>query len=203
MILQLFSIPVFVLMKYGYLALFLWSILEGEIGLMLTGWLASRGEVFTFEGAFAVAVAGAFLGDNAVYLFGRLFEHRAMAWLERSRWKKERVLAWFQKWGSSLIVFERFIYGTHIPALLTVGMSGYPYWKFLLYDILGILLWASAFLSIGYHFGQKAVELILFAQKNLVLVLFVLGIFFLLFLARQEEKEEKHEEENPTKGEPL
>ncbi len=203
MILQLFSIPVFFLIKYGYLALFIWSVLEGEIGLMLTGWLASRGEVFTFEGAFAVAVAGAFLGDNAVFLFGRLFERRAMEWLERSSWKKERVLAWFQRWGSALIVFERFIYGTHIPALLTIGMSGYSYWKFLLYDILGIILWAAAFLSIGYHFGQKAVELILFAQKNLVLVLFLLGIFFLLFLARQEEKEEKNNEGNRNEGEPL
>jgi len=187
MILQLFSIPVYVLVKYGYLALFLWSILEGEIGLMLTGWLASTHQVFSFEKAFLVAIAGAFIGDTSLFLFGRLFERRALAWLERSRWEKERVLDWFRRWGSSLIVFERFIYGTHIPALLTIGMSGYPFWKFLLFDILGILLWAFTFLSIGYHFGQQAIDLILFAQKNLVLVLFVLGIFFLLFLSRKEE----------------
>ena len=192
MLLQLFSLPVFVLVKYGYLALFIWSILEGEIGLMLTGWLASRGGVFTFEGAFAVAVAGAFIGDNAVFLFGRLFERRAMAWLERSSWKKERVLTWFQRWGSLLIVFERFIYGTHIPALLTVGMSGYPYLKFLFFDIVGIILWAAVFLSIGYHFGQQAVNLVLFIQKNFVLVLFILGIFSLIYFAvSQPDKNDK------------
>ena len=71
MLLQLFSLPVFVLMKYGYLALFIWSVLEGEIGLMLTGWLVSRGEVFTFEGAFAVAVAGAFLGVCRIHAASR------------------------------------------------------------------------------------------------------------------------------------
>ncbi len=194
MLLQLFSLPVLVLMKYGYLALFIWSVLEGEIGLMLTGWLVSRGEVFTFEGAFAVAVAGAFLGDNAVFLFGRLFERRAMAWLERSSWKKERVLAWFRKWGSSLIVFERFIYGTHIPALLTIGMSGYPYLKFLFFDILGIVLWAATFLTIGYEFGQQAINLVLFIQKNFVLVLFVGILFFTIFYALRSQ--------NGNEGEP-
>lgn len=189
MLLQLFSIPVFVLMKYGYTALFLWSIMEGEIGLMLTGWLASVGEVFTLDKAYLVAICGAFIGDNAVFLFGRLFEKKAQRWLERSPGRKERVLAWFRKWGAWLIVFERFIYGTHIPALLTVSMSGYPYLKFLFFDIIGILLWAATFLGLGYFFGQQAIELILFAQKNLVLVLFILFIFFLLFLAQKDEED--------------
>ncbi|WP_456432922.1 DedA family protein [Nitratifractor sp.] len=183
MLLQLFSLPVLVLIKYGYWALFLWSVLEGEIGLMLTGWLASMGEVFSFDKAYLVAVAGAFLGDNAVYLFGRLFERRAMEWLERSTWKKERVLAWFRRWGAGLIVFERFIYGTHIPALLTIGLSGYPYLKFLLFDIIGILLWAATFLTIGYHFGRQAINLVLFIQKNFVLVLFVGLLFFTIVYA--------------------
>ncbi|ADV46238.1 DedA family protein [Nitratifractor salsuginis DSM 16511] len=194
MLLQLFSLPVFVLMKYGYVALFIWSIMEGEIGLMLTGWLISQGEVFTFDKAYLVAIAGAFIGDNAVFLFGRLFEKKALHWLEKRPGRREQVVAWFQKWGSWLIVFERFIYGTHIPALLTVSMSGYSYMKFLFYDIIGILLWAAAFLSIGYFFGQQAIELILFAQKNIVLVLFVIIIFLVLFIAQKDEEEDSEKD---------
>jgi membrane protein DedA with SNARE-associated domain len=176
-------------MKYGYVALFIWSIMEGEIGLMLTGWLISQREVFTFDKAYLVAVCGAFIGDNAVFLFGRLFEKKALHWLEKRPGRREQVVAWFQKWGAWLIVFERFIYGTHIPALLTVSMSGYSYLKFLFYDIIGILLWAAAFLSIGYFFGQRAIDLILFAQKNLVLVLFVTALFFFIFLSQRDEED--------------
>ena len=189
MILQLFAYPVHWLEHYGYLALFLWSVTEGEIGLMLTGWLVSIHKVFTFEHAFLVAVAGAFLGDNAVFLFGRLFEKRAIAWLERKPGRKERAMGWLKRWGALVIVFERFVYGTHIPALLTIGMSGYSYWKFLFYDVLGILLWAATFLSVGYFFGQSAINLILLVQKNLLVVLFFLALFAAFVYSQKKEED--------------
>ncbi len=185
---QLFSIPILFLSTYGYVALFIWSLLEGEIGLMLAGYLASTGRVFSLEEAYFVAISGAFIGDNAIFVFGRLFERRAKRWLEQNPSRKRRVLAWFQKWSAWLIIFERFIYGTHIPALLTVSMSGYSYLKFLLFDIIGIVLWAALFLSLGYFFGQDAIELILFIQKNIFLVIFILIIFILLFIAQMDDK---------------
>lgn len=187
MILQLFALPVHWLEHEGYLALFIWSITEGEIGLMLTGWLISIHKVFTFEHAYLVAISGAFIGDNAVFLFGRLFEKRALRWLARKPGRKEKFIAWFRRWGAWLIVFERFIYGTHIPALLTIGMSGYSYWKFLVFDILGILLWAATFLSIGYYFGQSAIDLILLIQKNIFAVLFFLFLFTLFLYSQKDE----------------
>lgn len=79
------------------------------------------------------------------------------------------------------IVFERFIYSTHIPALLTIGMSGYSFWKFLISDLVGIVLWAFVFVSIGYHFGHSAIAMALFVQKNLVLVVFITAMFLLFY----------------------
>ena len=59
--LSLFAWPIHLLLKHGYLALFLWSVTEGEIGLMLSGWLASEGQVFTYKGIIAVAISGILL----------------------------------------------------------------------------------------------------------------------------------------------
>lgn len=188
MILQLFTYPVHLLLSHGYTALFLWSFTEGEIGLMLAGWLASEHKVFSYEHVIAVAIGGAFIGDMSVFLFGRLFEKKALAWLERKTGRKEKVTHWLKRWGAAVIVFERFVYGTHIPVLLTIGMSGYSFWKFLIFDVIGIVLWAFAFVSIGYYFGQSAINLILLIQKNIVAVLFFILLFAMVLYSQRGEE---------------
>ena len=177
---HLFGFPVHLLLVHGYSALFIWSILEGEIGLMLAGWLASKHLVFTYEKVLLVAIAGAIIGDVATFTFGRLFEKRALAWLNNHPKSYQIAQEWLQRWGGVVIVFERFIYGTHIPVLLSLGMSGYGFIKFLLFDIVGVILWALTFVSIGYYFGQNTIHIILFIQKNIFVVCFFIAIFLVL-----------------------
>ncbi len=180
--LELLSVPLTLLAQYGYPFLFLWSVLEGEIGLMLAGLLASEGRHFTYEGIVAVAIVGAVIGDNLLFWIGWLFRKRARRWLDAHPRKRDTAMHLLRRWGSWLIVFERFIYGTHIPALLSVGMSGYAYMKFLLYDLLGVVLWAFTFVSVGYFFGQRAIDLIVMLQKNIPLMLLLLGVILSLLL---------------------
>ena len=188
MITTFFSYPVHLLLAHGYVALFIWSVLEGEIGLMLAGWLASEHLVFSYEKVILVAIAGAFLGDMFTFTFGRVFEKRALAWLQHHPKQYKRVKMWLKRWGAIVIIFERFIYGTHIPVLLSLGMSGYSFWKFLLFDIIGIVLWAVTFVSIGYYFGRSAIDIILLVQKNIFVVLFFLILFLTIFYTKQEKR---------------
>ncbi len=184
--LELFTFPVKLLLSHGYLALFVWSIFEGEIGLMLAGWLASEGKVFTYVHTLEVAIAGAIIGDLLLYLIGRLFAQSMERWLEeRYRKKKHEVERWIQRWGSWVVVFERFIYGTHIPALITVGISGFGFFKFLIFDLVGIVLWAFTFVTIGFHFGHSAIHYILLAQKNVLLIVFLLFLLALYIKSRR------------------
>jgi len=186
MLLTLFAYPIKLLVSYGYFALFIWSILEGEIGLMLSGFLASKGEVFHFLDIVIVASVGAFIGDNTLFLLGRYFAPKAKIWLIKYKEKRILIQRYFRKYGSFVIVFERFIYGTHIPALLIVGLSRYPYGKFLLFDSIGILLWAAVFTSIGYYFGDTAIDIIIFIQKNLLVVLFLAVIFYIFLQSKKK-----------------
>jgi len=48
----------------------------------------------------------------------------------------------------------------HIPVLLTLGMSGYRFSTFFLFDLVGIVLWALAFVSIGFLFGHQTIDII-------------------------------------------
>ena len=181
MLLKFFNYPIKFLMLYGYGALFVWSVLEGEIGLMLAGWMASEHLVFSYQKIILVATIGALLGDIATFSFGRLFKKKARFWLEKHPDKKVQVQKFIDRYGEYVIVFERFVYGTHIPVLLTFGMSGYSFLKFLFFDLIGVIVWAVTFVSIGYYFGKEAVSLILLVQKNVVVVLFFLALFLILW----------------------
>ncbi len=187
MLLTLFAYPIKLLVSYGYFALFIWSILEGKIGLMLSGFLASKGEVFHFLDIVIVASVGAFIGDNTLFLLGRYFAPKAKIWLIKYKEKRILIQRYFRKYGSFVIVFERFIYGTHIPALLIVGLSRYPYGKFLLFDSIGILLWAAVFTSIGYYFGDTAIDIIIFIQKTFWL--YSSSRLFSIFFSNRKKRE--------------
>ncbi len=178
---HIFSYPIHLLLSHGYAALFIWSILEGEIGLMLAGWLASKHEVFSYDKVIMVAIAGAFIGDNITFFFGRLFEKKALAWLSRNPQRSQMAQNLLKNWGPLVIVFERFIYGTHIPVLLMLSMGGYSLLKFWLFDIIGVVLWAFTFVSIGYFFGQKAIDLVLYFQKYILAIVFLLLFVIIAF----------------------
>jgi membrane protein DedA with SNARE-associated domain len=152
---------------------------------MLSGWLASEGKVFTYEYVVIVAIIGAVIGDHVLYILGRFFKTNAEEWLKKYGHKSETISHWFGYWGGFVIVFERFIYGTHIPVLLSVGISGYPYRKFLVFDLLGSVIWALAFVSAGYFFGTHVINFIFFIQKNILWLVIVVG--FILFYRQTKE----------------
>ncbi len=166
---------------FNYPLLFLWSIFEGEIGLSLAGSLVSSGQ-FRYGYILLIAVAGAAIGDASVFIAGRVLRVRAESWLQHYQQRLDRIRHWLQRWGRWVLVFERFIFGTHIPALLIVGMSDFPVWRFVLYDFIGIVLWALAFTTLGYCFGDTFVALLGMLQKHLTAVLLA-GIF--VFVVRR------------------
>lgn len=173
------SIYEFLVQHFSYGILFLWSILEGEIGLALAGFLAHEGSL-RYEYIVIIAVCGALLGDVALFLTGYFFKNRVETWLHNYERKVQRIWQWFERYGVWVIIFERFIYGTHIPALLVIGMSGLRFGKFLFFDILGVIFWAVSFTALGYFFGQDAIDLLSFFQRHLSIII-LLALFGLTF----------------------
>jgi len=162
----------FIRAYYNYPLLFIWSIFEGEVGLALAGSLTKTGQ-FRFEYILLIAVLGALIGDVSVFIAGRVFRTRAEHWLQHYRQRLTHVKQWLLRYGGWVLIFERFIFGTHIPALLMIGVSDFPVWRFLLLDFIGVVLWATTFTSLGCYFGGTFVSLLGIIQKHLNVVLFV------------------------------
>jgi membrane protein DedA with SNARE-associated domain len=122
---------------------------------------------------------GALIGDTITFTIGRFFKKFALSWLNKHPDKKKLAENLIRQYGAFVIIFERFIYGTHIPVMLIFGMIGYSYIKFFIYEIIGTFLWAITFTSIGYFFGKKAIEFMIVIQKDLVGFLFLILIIIL------------------------
>jgi len=58
------------LIDYGYIILFFWSIMEGEMGLVMAGILSYTGDMNLYK-AILVAALGGFTGDQIFFFVGR------------------------------------------------------------------------------------------------------------------------------------
>ena len=177
----------FLIEHFSYLILFVWSIFEGEIGLTLGGYLSKDGD-FVFSKVVLIAILGAFISDVTIFLIGKYSDKRVEKWLKNYNKRLHLIKIWFKKNVIWLILFERFIYGTHIPSLLFIGMSGYSFWKFLIFDIIGITLWSMTFTTLGYYFGEKVIDVIMLLQQHLSIVFIMLFIGLIVFIQNKVKK---------------
>ncbi|WP_329493308.1 DedA family protein [Kitasatospora herbaricolor] len=173
--------------------------LPGEIALVSAALLSSRGVVSPWWIAIC-AILGAIIGDSIGYSIGRrggkpLFEklgrrfprhfgpeHLASA--ERS----------FQKWGMWAVFFGRFIALLRIFAGPLAGALRMPYWKFLIANVLGGVVWAGGTTLLVYHVG-KVVEQWLKGFSWVGLVLAALGGAFSAWLLKRRAAKARAEDE--------
>ncbi|GAB2743276.1 DedA family protein [Kitasatospora kifunensis] len=136
--------------------------LPGELALLAAGVVASKGTVNPALVALC-AVAGAVIGDSIGYSIGRkggkpLFDKLGrkfprhfgpdhLATAEQA----------FHKWGMWAVFFGRFIALLRIFAGPLAGALRMPYWKFLIANVLGGVIWAGGTTFAVYYVG-KTVE---------------------------------------------
>ena len=69
-------------------------------------------------------------------------------------WQKAE--AYFNRQGGIAIYLTRWLFTPlAVPTNLIAGSSGYPFWKFLMFDISGELTWIILYGGLGYAFGSQ------------------------------------------------
>jgi membrane-associated protein len=152
------------LLVYGYPVLAL-TLLLGTMGapfpsalsVVVAGSLIARGEM-NWVWAAAVVVASSASGDLAGYglgrLLGREFLERRGRWLGFTAARRARVELLFEQWGILTVLLSRSLLSFLSSAVnLLAGAGGYRLRVFLLFSIVGRMIWTSAYLELGYGFG--------------------------------------------------
>jgi membrane protein DedA with SNARE-associated domain len=142
--------------QYGYAAVFVGSVLEGETLLVLAGLAAHRGYL-SLQWVIAIAVAGAFLGDQICFLTGRFLGRTMLVRWPRLEPSVARADALLARHGAVIVVGLRFIYGLRTAGVLAIGMSRMSWLRFAGLNLIGALLWAPTVAGVGYVLGN-AVE---------------------------------------------
>jgi membrane protein DedA with SNARE-associated domain len=159
--------------------------LPGETALVASGVLASQGKL-NIVAVIAVASAAAIIGDNGGYWIGRkggrkllerwpLVNRHAQKVLPRA----ERI---FARHGGKTVFFGRFIAILRITAAWMAGISRMAWWRFLVFNAAGGILWATLVGLVAYYSGQAAASAIqtygVYAAGAIafVAIAFVLGL---------------------------
>ncbi|HEX9431393.1 MAG TPA: DedA family protein [Burkholderiales bacterium] len=139
--------------QFGYLAIFLGTFLEGETVLALGGVAAAYGYL-SLPGVIAVAVLGAFAGDQCCFYMGRRYGARVIARFPSLAAKAPRVQALVRRWDATAVILLRFCYGLRVAGPILIGSCGISPWRLAFFNFIGTLLWAPLIASIGYAAGQ-------------------------------------------------
>ena len=161
--------------------------LPEEVTLIASGLLVYQGKV-EFLPITALCSLAILAGDTMPYLLGRKMGVRAVEnkWVSKVLHPERFALVEekFQRHGSVMIFFCRFLPGIRIPAYFTAGTFGMGYPRFALLDSLGILISVPTSIWLAMKFGGK-VEQMKDQLENFHLILaFILAMVLCLVLYR-------------------
>ncbi len=138
--------------SWGYPAVFVGTLLEGETTLLLGGF-AAHGGYLRLPWVIAVAAAAAFLGDLFYFWLGRRYGGRILARFPRQAPRAARIRALLERHPLPVILALRFLYGLRVVGPIAIGTSSVHWARFIALDLVAALVWAVLGTGLGYLFG--------------------------------------------------
>jgi membrane-associated protein len=165
-------------------SVFIGLIIPGDFILALGGVYASQHKM-DLAGVIVVGSLAAICGESIGFWLGRKFGVRLVRRVPYvGRWLAEKLEAsegYFRKHGGKTVALGRYATaaGAFIP--FSAGAGRMKYWRFLMFDVPAIIVWAIGITIFGYVFGRNL------AFVDRVLSRFgyaVLGLLVVFFLSR-------------------
>ena len=127
-----------------YAITFGWAFIEGESFVIFAGAAAFKGDLNIYILILA-AWLGSFCGDQCWFALGRFFGAKLLVRMPRLKAGVAVAMDMVQKYDILFILSFRFIYGVRNVASPALGMNGYPWGRFALFNFIA-----------AFHLGQTA-----------------------------------------------
>ncbi|HSW85555.1 MAG TPA: DedA family protein [Candidatus Saccharimonadales bacterium] len=142
---------------FGESGMFIGFFFPGDTLLLTAGVFAGQGKLSLISVIAVVAVA-AIIGDNVGYHIGRRYGRKLFRKPNGLVFRQEYVTRaedFYEKYGSKTMLIAHFIPIVRTFAPAVAGVARMNYKKFVLFDGIGDIAWATSVTLVGYWFGTK------------------------------------------------
>lgn len=172
-----------VIINYGYYAVFFFACIEGEVALLVAGFLCSVGYL-NLQKVILTAFFGTMIFEQCIFFVGRLFGDRIMGRFPKLQASADKAFCFLKKYDILFIFSFRFVYGIRNVSPIVIGMSGISPLKFSSCNIPASLIWASSVAYAGYIFSDT-IQVVIDNIKHFSIALFgfllaFAGVFFVM-----------------------
>jgi membrane protein DedA with SNARE-associated domain len=139
-----------------YPIILLWTFIEGETVVIVTGVLATNPKYnISVELLALFAFTGSFMGDQLYYYIGRRYGTPLL-----KRWptltpKIDWAFQLLKAHPTLFILSFRFIYGVRNVSPFIIGIAGVPRLRYFVLNFIAAQIWAHSFAWGGYLLGKK------------------------------------------------
>jgi len=163
--------------ELAYLAIFVWTFLEGETIVLLTAAALSGGIIhLNVWMVLLVSFLGSFSGDQVWFAVGRRYGAGLLHRWPSLEDKAAGVFRLLDRHNDLFILTFRFIYGLRNISPFALGMTHVSRKRFLALNAVAAVTWANAFVWGGFFLGRALDKYLGQASQ------FALGIFVLVML---------------------
>lgn len=189
---------IYLMKEYGYIILFAWSILEGEMGLIMAGLLCHTDDMWLPLAIF-VAGLGGFTGDQIYFYIGRYNKSYVHRKFKGQRRKFALAHLLLKKYGWPIIFAQRYMYGMRTIIPISIGLTRYDAKMFAFINLLSAWVWASITIVPVWYFGDEILKLLEVAKEHwyfaapFALVFGGSIIYYFQKATKKNEKKERNE----------
>ncbi|MFA5455048.1 MAG: DedA family protein [Sulfurimonas sp.] len=153
------------LREYGYIVLFVWSILEGELGLIVAGIMSHTGDMF-LPFALFVGALGGFAGDQIYFYIGRFNKKYIHNKIRSQRTKFALAHLLLKKYGWPIIFAQRYMYGMRTVIPMAIGLTKYSSRQFAIINFVSAVFWASITIIPAYFYGNELLNILKWIKSH-------------------------------------
>ncbi len=149
----------YLMKEYSYIILFGWSIMEGEMGLIMAGLLSHTGDMWLPMAIF-VAGLGGFAGDQIYFYIGRYNKSYVHKNFKSQRRKFALAHLLLKKYGWPIIFVQRYMYGMRTVIPISIGLTRYSAKLFAFINLISAWCWAAITIIPAWYFGEEILKVL-------------------------------------------
>ena len=145
--------------RYGLLAVFGGTLLEGEGILIVAATLSAQGVLDPIR-VWLAASTGAWLGHMFWFITGRVIRGRRLALGSADfRARAAQIKRLIEDRPVTAILLLQYLYGLRLVGAVAFGLTEFSLLRFVLYQIVNCLVWAGLIGGVAYLLGGLVTEI--------------------------------------------